>query len=145
MIDSKTGNKVGEMEGGEPYMILSKETYKNNRELINSLLNNSLHRGGEKVEWMKPGYYPHPDLQGVTTNLRNSKYAAGTVTNVNHVYNSTQTSTAQDNSELLALNREMLEEFKRLKNFKAIIDLDGTLELKDAISDITTFEANAGL
>ena len=145
MIDSKTGNKVGEMEGGEPYMILSKETYKNNRELINSLLDSSLHGGGEKVEWMKPGYYPHPDLQGVTTNLRNSKYAAGTVTNVNHVYNSTQTSTAQDNSELLALNREMLEEFKRLKNFKAVIDLDGTLELKDAISDITTFEANAGL
>ena len=145
MIDSKTGNKVGEMEGGEPYMILSKETYKNNRELINSLLDSSLHGGGEKVEWMKPGYYPHPDLQGVTTNLRNSKYAAGTVTNVNHVYNSSQTSTAQDNSELLALNREMLEEFKRLKNFKAVFDLDGTLELKDAISDITTFEANAGL
>jgi len=87
MIDSKTGKKVGEMEGGEPYMILSKETYKNNRRLINALLNSSMNHGGESVEWMQPGYYPHPDIAGAMSSLRVSRYATGTVTNISNVYN----------------------------------------------------------
>jgi hypothetical protein len=49
MINSQTGRKVGEMEGGEPYMILSRNTYANNGPLIDSLLNASMNEGGRML------------------------------------------------------------------------------------------------
>ncbi|MPR36911.1 phage tail tape measure protein [Salmonirosea aquatica] len=44
-----TGEEVGEMEGGEPVMILSRNTYKNNGRIIDKLLDSSLHRNGAPV------------------------------------------------------------------------------------------------
>lgn len=49
MVDSQTGLKVGEMEGGEPYMILSRNTYANNREVVDQLLYSTLYRGGAPI------------------------------------------------------------------------------------------------
>ena len=145
MIDSKTGNKVGEMEGGEPYLILSKETYKNNHDLVNALLNSSMHRNGERVPWMKPGYYPHPDLSGVTDNLRQSKYAAGTVTNVSNIV----TTTAQGDIDIASLHSVMTDLLGEFKNFptklKVIMDLDGTLELKKNLEKLQTIEDKSGM
>jgi TP901 family phage tail tape measure protein len=146
MIDSKTGKKVGEMEGDEPYMILSKETYRNNRELINSLLDSSLNRGGEQVEWMQPGYYPHPDVSGTVANLRTTKFASGAVTNINNVYNQQQEgSPPVSNAEMISLMTEMRDEMRNLKFLKAVLDLDGTIELKDALSEMESLESNAGV
>ncbi len=146
MIDSKTGKKVGEMEGGEPYMILSKETYKNNRRLINALLNSSMNHGGESVEWMQPGYYPHPDIAGAMSSLHVSRYATGTVTNISNVYNQqTDGYPPVSNTEMLALMTEMRDEMKKLKYIKAVIDIDGTLKLKDGLKTIENIETNAGL
>lgn len=51
MIDSRTGRKVGEAEGGEP--VLSRATYANNRELVDQLLYSSMHQGGRRLpDWM---------------------------------------------------------------------------------------------
>lgn len=49
LYDTASNQVVGEMEGGEPYMILSKETYRNNGRLIDALLHNSMYRGGAPV------------------------------------------------------------------------------------------------
>ena len=49
LINNKTGQHLGEMEGGEPIMILSKNTYKNNRPVIDKLLHSSLHRKGAPI------------------------------------------------------------------------------------------------
>ncbi|MDO7851548.1 hypothetical protein [Hymenobacter convexus] len=49
MVDGATGQHLGEWERGEPYMILSRDTYANNRELVDALLDTSLHRGGAPV------------------------------------------------------------------------------------------------
>lgn len=43
------GEEVGEMEGDEPIMILSRNTYKNNRVMINALLDSSLHKNGAPI------------------------------------------------------------------------------------------------
>jgi TP901 family phage tail tape measure protein len=146
MIDSKTGKKVGEMEGDEPYMILSKETYRNNRELVDSLLDSSMNRGGEKVEWMQPGYYPHPDVSGTVANLRTTKFASGAVTNINNVYNQQQEgSPPVSNAEMISIMTEVRDEMRNLKFLKAVLDLDGTIELKGALSEMESLESNAGL
>jgi hypothetical protein len=49
LVRRDNGQEVGEMEGDEPIMILSRNTYRNNRPVIDSLLNSSLHRNGAPI------------------------------------------------------------------------------------------------
>ncbi|WP_133299811.1 phage tail tape measure protein [Larkinella punicea] len=49
MIDRATGMEVAEAEGGEPFMVLSRETRKNNGPMIDMLLNASMHKNGAKI------------------------------------------------------------------------------------------------
>lgn len=49
LLDRKTGEEVGEMEGGEPILILSRNTYKNNRPVIDKLINSSLYKNGQPI------------------------------------------------------------------------------------------------
>ncbi len=44
-----TGEEVAEMEGGEPVMVLSRNTYANNKRVVDSLMHSSLHRNGAPV------------------------------------------------------------------------------------------------
>ncbi len=48
LIDGRTGRLRGEIEGGEP--ILSRATYRNNRSLVDALLNTSMHHGGATLQ-----------------------------------------------------------------------------------------------
>ena len=49
LIDRQSGMEVGEMEGGEPIMILSRNTYANNRPVVDKLLHSSLHQNGSAI------------------------------------------------------------------------------------------------
>ena len=49
MIDRKTGLEIGEAEDGEAFMILSRNTVKNNGKLIDRLMHSSLHKNGAPV------------------------------------------------------------------------------------------------
>ncbi|MBF9239544.1 hypothetical protein I2I05_19280 [Hymenobacter sp. BT683] len=76
MIDGATGQQLGEWERGEPYMILSRDTYANNKPLIDDLLDTSLNRGGAPVR--PRGYYaeggtPGGDLPGGGTAAGNAE------------------------------------------------------------------------
>ncbi len=62
VFDSQTGKHVANVEGGEPWMVLSKETRRNNGSLINQLLFNSMHRNGAAV-----------DVGNVSTGIRMEK------------------------------------------------------------------------
>jgi TP901 family phage tail tape measure protein len=53
LVRRDTGQEVGEMEGQEPIMVLSRNTYANNRNVVDSLLHSSLHRNGAPI--MKHG------------------------------------------------------------------------------------------
>ena len=41
--------EVGELEGGEPIVILSRNTYANNRPVVDKLLHSSLHQNGSVI------------------------------------------------------------------------------------------------
>lgn len=77
MVDSRSGKKVGEMEAGEPYMILSRNTYKNNKGIIDSLLYNSMHNGGAPIKpsWQTRPYYSI-DYSGLSKAGLGRKYLA---------------------------------------------------------------------
>ncbi len=49
MIDRGTGRPVANIEGGEPVMVLSKNTYGNNREVTDELIFNSQQRNGARI------------------------------------------------------------------------------------------------
>lgn len=49
LFDTKSKSIVGEMEGDEPYLILSKNTYKNNKDIIDALIDSSQNRNGASV------------------------------------------------------------------------------------------------
>lgn len=48
IVNPRTGRKVAEVEGGEP--ILSRNTYANNRGLVDALLYTSMHRNGASIQ-----------------------------------------------------------------------------------------------
>jgi hypothetical protein len=54
MFDRASGREVGEIEGGEPVMVLSRNTYGNNKAVIDRLLHSSLHKNGAPIT-MKDG------------------------------------------------------------------------------------------
>ena len=56
MVDGATGEHLGEWEKGEAYMILSRDTYANNKHLVDELIDTSLHRGGAPVR-RREDYY----------------------------------------------------------------------------------------
>lgn len=77
MVDSRSGRKVGEMEAGEPYMILSRDTYKNNKGIVDSLLYTSMYNGGAPI---KPSWKTRPyssiDYSGLSKAGLGRKYLA---------------------------------------------------------------------
>ncbi|GAB2954861.1 hypothetical protein GCM10027048_20520 [Hymenobacter coalescens] len=64
LFDGASGQHIGEMEGGEPIMILSRATYANNRELVDELLDTSLYRGGAPIRSRGAGFYEDGGLAG---------------------------------------------------------------------------------
>jgi hypothetical protein len=56
MVDGATGEHLGEWERGEAYMILSRDTYANNKHLVDELIDTSLYRGGAPVR-RQPSYF----------------------------------------------------------------------------------------
>lgn len=49
LVERATGQVRGEMEGGEPIMILSKRLYSNNKHIVDPLLRSSLYEGGRRI------------------------------------------------------------------------------------------------
>lgn len=75
MVDGATGEHLGEWERGEPYMILSRDTYANNRDLVDDLLDTSMNRGGAPVRRRDGGHYAEGGTPGGT--LPSATGAAG--------------------------------------------------------------------
>lgn len=49
LVRRDTNQEIGEMEGGEPIMILSRKTYANNKKTVDALLHSSLHKNGAPI------------------------------------------------------------------------------------------------
>lgn len=76
VLNPRTKQIVAELEGGEP--ILSQATYANNKELVDALLYNSMHKGGARLV---PDIYsyevPKMNYGGLIQNYYTTTYAKG--------------------------------------------------------------------
>lgn len=127
MYDRHTGEEVGEIEGGEPVMVLSRNTYRNNKPVIDRLLNSSLYRNGAPIHLERGGMF---NVTGANA-YRNRMYAQGGVIS----YESGDSggiaddgSTAQSNA-VIAENKKIQNEMKAFqeRTAKATEDIAKTL------------------
>lgn len=121
MIDSSSGRKVGEMEGGEPYLILSRNTYSNNRDVINSLLDSSLNRNGAPIRYPRFGRQPNVNWGKVAAAAMVPHYALGGITPAKASSSNTSSSSEAESRqdvlmagvmELLQLNATAISELR---------------------------------
>lgn len=63
MVDGATGQHLGEWKKGEAYMILSRDTYADNKHLVDELLDTSLYQCGAPVH-LESGYYEDGSIFG---------------------------------------------------------------------------------
>jgi hypothetical protein len=95
MYDRKTGAEVGEIEGGEPVMVLSRKTYRNNAPIINRLLDSSLNRNGAPISMRDGGTFSVSE----STHVVRRMFEEGGVVNQDGAFESaTATSTSSTNS-----------------------------------------------
>jgi hypothetical protein len=111
VINPTTGKVVAELEGGEP--ILSKKTYENNRDVVDSLLYVSQNENGRKIKL--PNYYKSPPTfayGGIIGAYQSTTMArAGNITN-NY---STITESANNKALLIMVQKqgEMIDKFSK--------------------------------
>ena len=116
MVDGATGQHLGEWEKGEAYMILSRDTYANNKHLVDELIDTSLHRGGAPVQ-PKAGYYEDGGTFGAP--------AA-----------STPATAKADSQELVQLLRETRDAIRALPSRQYIgWDQDDTSEIEERLNE----------
>jgi hypothetical protein len=117
MVDGATGQHLGEWERGEAYMILSRDTYANNKHLVDELIDTSLHRGGAPVR-PREGYYEDGGTFG------GSPAAPST------------TSARADGQELVQLLRETRDAIRALPSRQYIgWDQDDTAEIEQRLNE----------
>lgn len=104
LID-QNGKKVGEVEGDEP--ILSKETYVNNREIVNALLESSMRLGGKRINmpWLYQQSKPINIQKAVTAMQYNSSRSS----NPSPEYRQNNTGGQQPNGLLDDRSLEVME------------------------------------
>ncbi|MBV9989373.1 MAG: hypothetical protein JO301_16965 [Chitinophagaceae bacterium] len=67
LFDTKSKRVVGEMEGGEPYMILSKNFRRNNPDFIAAALDSSMNRNGARIRpFWQARPYSHLSYKDIT-------------------------------------------------------------------------------
>lgn len=84
MIDKSSGSTLANIEGGEPVMVLSKNTYGNNKDVIDNLIYNSNHRNGAPIapRWLtstpsiNPSLIPQMARGGVVSSTANQMQAS---------------------------------------------------------------------
>lgn len=106
MHDRVTGEEVGEIEGGEPVMVLSRTTYRNNKPVIDRLLHSSLYRNGAPIHLERGGMF---NIAAANA-YQNRMYAEGGVIG----YESGDTSGISDDGTT-AQSQAVIEENKRIQ------------------------------
>lgn len=147
VYNPRTGRKVAELEGGEP--ILSRETYRNNKSLVDELLFSSMYgHGAPIVPAWKSRRYESVNFAGITRTMeRIKRYETG------GVFTSGDTSsTTVNNLASQVPFTELMETLQALradinapkKNYVLISDVNAANDVLDNIEKETTIKRTAG-
>lgn len=105
MVDTRTNKRIANIEGGEPVMVLSRNTYRNNRDVIDNLIYNSQNRNGAPINPAWTSSYSQMSSNFVQSMSRNSSAGAAG-------YNM--------NNELASLMAAMLKEQQKQNEIMAL-------------------------
>lgn len=119
LVDSKSGRKVGEMEDGEAYAILSGKTARANKPLIDALVAHSMADSGVNLLDELQGVTPRVNIStsmDAITSQRASFATSANSTGAVQFTTPTRTEQSKDDrmDELLMLNREILKTMQQM-------------------------------
>jgi len=112
MYDRMTGSEVGEIEGGEPVMVLSRNTLRNNGPVINRLLDSSLNKNGAPISMRDGGAFSVSDSNHIARRM----FESGGIVDQEGAYaESTATSTAStgDTNAMIEKQSKLNEDIKK--------------------------------
>ncbi len=128
LYDTKSKKVVGEMEGGEPYMILSKNFRKNNPDFIAAALDSSMNRNGARI---KPFWEARPYSRLDYSGLVNSQAIIRKFENGGVVSSIGSNSDSPSGSDITPKVLSMLE-----YNYQTLVSLSQSMEaLNNTISN----------
>ncbi|MGN6804051.1 MAG: hypothetical protein ACTHJN_19285 [Ginsengibacter sp.] len=147
----KNGQKVAEIEGGEP--ILSRATYKNNKEIVNQLLYSSMYGNGAPIipYWQSRDYRP-VNYSALNRSIETVRHFAsggilpgGGVTSSSgdlppaffDVFNNMQTTIVRLDSTVTNLEKRVSEPFR---SYVLITDVNAQNDILDRIKSETTIK-----
>lgn len=121
LVDSKSRRIVGEMEGDEPYMILSKNFRRNNPDFIAAALDSSMNRNGARIRpFWESRPYSRLDYGGIIKNQAIvRKFESGGIFN-SHTGNSNNLvddTVIRNMIALLSDNHDSLEKLRQSTDF----------------------------
>jgi hypothetical protein len=118
MYDRVTGREVGEIEGGEPVMVLSQRTYRNNAPVINRLLDSSLNKNGAPISMRDGGAFSIAE----STHVVRRMFEDGGIVDQEGAYASssaTSTASAGDTNAMIEKQSKLNEDIKKASETSA--------------------------
>lgn len=118
MYDRITGREVGEIEGGEPVMVLSRRTYRNNAPVINRLLDSSLNKNGAPITMRDGGAFSI----GESTHVVRRMFEDGGIVDQEGAYASssaTSTASADSTNAMIEKQSKLNEDIKKASETSA--------------------------
>ncbi len=140
MYDRATGEEIGEAEGGEAFMILSRETTKNNLGLIRRLMHSSLNRNGAPVTLANGGILPIGAVDKTAGRMASSgmlkMWEQGTFEGQD--YSGETTAAAYDENKMLAANMDTNSTKTAQNTGLALERLDALIGISERIANKPT-------
>lgn len=118
MYDRKTGAEVGEIEGGEPVMVLSRNTLRNNGPIINRLLDSSLNKNGAPISMHDGGAFSISE----STHVVRRMFEDGGIVDQEGAYASssaTSTASADNTNAMIEKQSKLNEDIKKASETSA--------------------------
>ena len=130
LVEKRSGRTLANVEGGEPLWVFSRETYKNNKGILDQLIYNSMYRQGASIM---------PSFQKAYTPINTPMLIP--IMKDGGVVNS-QAATVQDDEGrliLLSIRNEIAEQRQDMKNWNR--DLKASVSLRDINSQSSLLQA----
>ena len=107
LVNNKTGKRIANVEGGEPLLVLSKNTYANNKQVIDDLFHSSQHQNGKSII---PKWYSNSSAINMSTVLPAlAKGAMLQIQNSQAFANASSTDMSATNALLLSISQQLAQ------------------------------------
>lgn len=128
MVDTRTNKRIANIEGGEPVMVLSRNTYRNNRDVIDNLIYNSQNRNGAPINPAWSSTYSQMSSNFVQSMSKNSS-VGGAGYNMNNELATIMAAMLKEQQKQNEIMAQFPYRFKSTVSLREINKADETMKM----------------